>query len=261
MENVTFITGEDQYLRYYKSVFELSEDRQRRMFYGQKIHSFQYITRKETDTHIYWAVTNKTPKYYNNKLFFYHKNTQGVTYTKKTKSVKVWFGEKYYSLSNDMLSDIYNHLDCNWIKKVPLNLCSIINNTIFNNIIKGKVTNVKEICKAYIKSSSYKNRDIDIDLYIKTFTKNSNSPKTFTDYFIIAKDCNHLLKFIIKNTDRFGGFYNYSVDDFVRNAMILNKPVDFKKSKESLLELNKDYIEIIKKEDIIYEFFKENSYD
>jgi hypothetical protein len=261
MENVTIIAGEIQYNMYYTSIIELPPDRQRRFFYGNLISSFEYITRKETDTHIYWAVSNKIPKHYNNKLFYHHKHTQGVTYDKQTKNVKIWFGEKYYNLSNIIIHDIYKVFKIDWINTVPMNIQTLINNTIFTKIIKGKITDLRGLCLAYFKTSPYKHRDVNVDLFIETFTKNMVSPKAFTEYFLIAEDCNDMLKFIIDNTDQYGGFYNYSLDIFIRNAIILDRPVDFKTTQEKLLELDKDYSEIIKKQDIIYEFFKENKYD
>lgn len=261
METVTFISGEYEYNNHYASILELSPDRQRRLFYGNRIYSFEYITRKETDTHIYWAINNKIPRYYNNKLFYNHKHTQGVTYDKQTKVIKIWFGEKYYNLANSIKDDIYDVLKIDWLKTIPVNIHTLINNTIFSKIINGKITDLKQLCLAYFKTSSYRHRNVNIDLFIETFTRNMVSPKAFTEYFLIASDCNDMLKFIIDNTDQFGAFYNYSLDLFIRNAIILDRPVDFKTTLEKLLELDKDYSETIKKQDIIYEFFKENSYD
>lgn len=260
MEELKFISSKEQYEYYYIEILKLDADRQRRLFYGNRLIPFSYCTRKETDTHIYWSVSSKDPKLFNNKLFFVHKNTQGVTYDKKTKSIKLWFGKKFYELTREVVDDILDVFDCKWVHKVPGSIISLITTTIFKKILKKKVNSTEDICREYFKVAPFKDKGVDIDLYIKTFKNYQGSPKAFNKYFIIAEDCNVMLQFLIDN-NYVQAYSNYLIDELVNSAIILDRPIDFNMSIERLTELNVEYREFIRQQDIIYDFFNEYNYE
>ena len=260
MEELKFIANEDGYQSRYLDILELDNERQRRLFYGSRLYSINYVTRKETDTHIYWSLSNKEPKLFNNKFFFAHKNLQGVTYDKKTKSIKIWFGQKIYELERTIVDDILNTFDCRWVHSIPLSINKIISTTIFKRILKKKITTQEEICRDYFKVSPFKDKEVDIDLYIKTFENYQGSTKAFNKYFTIAQDCNVMLKFLVDN-NYVQAYSNYLIEELVNSAIILDKPIDFKMSIDELLKLNDQYGEYIRQQDIIYEFFNEYDYE
>jgi hypothetical protein len=260
MEKLTFIYGEDIYLRHYKTILELPAERQRRLYYGKRLYDVRYITKKETDTHIYWSISEKKPKFYNNKLFFAHKNLQGVSHDKSKKTTKIWFGQKYAEMASEIKKDILVTFDMSWVLRTSHGIQSLISNTIFDKIIKGKISNSYELCQAYLKVAPYKNKQIDIELFTDVFSKLEMSPKSLSNHFIVAKDCNVLLKHIMQYTTN-GYYYHSAMDNLVMNACILNEEVDFSISNEESYDINEKYIKVIAREDAIYEYFKENDYE
>ena len=98
MEKITFLTGKDAYDKQYKFMLDQNAEYQKLRFYQGSLYSFNYATKKETDTHIYWSVSNKKPMLENEKLFFKHENLQGASYDRKTAKVKIWFGRKFNNM-------------------------------------------------------------------------------------------------------------------------------------------------------------------
>jgi hypothetical protein len=260
MEKLTFILNEDAYIKNYKEILELPIERQRRLFFGRQLFDVRYITKKETDTHIYWACHEKKPKFYNNKLFFAHTNRSGVTYDKKKKSIKIWFGIRYSDLPMELKINVLETFDMYWVMKLSNGISSLISNAIFGNIIKGKIKNAKDICQAYLKVAPYKAKDIDLELFTNVFSKLDMSPKSLSNNFIVAIDCNVLLQQIEKSSTN-GFYFNTYIEILVEKASILNKNVDFNITNEEADKLCQEYNEIIRKDDIIYRFFKENDYE
>lgn len=258
MEELTFILNEDAYIKNYKEILELPLERQRRLYFGKQLFDVRYITKKETDTHIYWAASEKKAKFYNDKLFFSHQNRQGVTYDKKKKSTKIWFGMRCSELSMEIKTNILETFDMHWVIKLSPGISSLISNTIFGNIIKGKIKNAKEICQAYLKTAPYKAKDVDLDLFTNVFSKLDMSPKSLSNHFMVAKDCNVLLQQIEKGANK-KFYYNMHTEFLVEKACTLGKEVDFSISDVEAQQLTSEYITRIMKEDIIYEFFKQNS--
>ena len=160
MEELTFILNEDAYIKSYKEILELPIERQRRLFFARQLHDVRYITKKETDTHIYWSCSEKKPKFYNNKLFFSHRNSQGMTYDKKKKSVKIWFGMRYSELPMELRRNVLETFDMYWVMQLSNGISSLISNTVFGKIIKGKINNAYEICQAYFKVAPYKTKNV-----------------------------------------------------------------------------------------------------
>jgi hypothetical protein len=260
MEELTFILNEDAYIKSYKEILELPIERQRRLFFARQLHDVRYITKKETDTHIYWSCSEKKPKFYNNKLFFSHRNSQGMTYDKKKKSVKIWFGMRYSELPMELRRNVLETFDMYWVMQLNNGISSLISNTVFGKIIKGKINNSYEICQAYFKVAPYKAKNVDLELFTDVFSKLDMSPKSLSNHFMVAIDCNVLLQ-QVKEKATNGFYFNTYIDFLVEKASILNKEVDFNISNEEADKLCQEYNKIIKRDDIIYEFFKENDYE
>jgi hypothetical protein len=247
VEKFNIITGENDYEKY-KTLLDSHIEKQRLWFYGYTSHPLSYGSKKETDTHIYWSHTVKTPKIYNSKFFFKHENTSGITYDKKAKSIKIWFGQRYDRLIPALIDDVYKTFNAEWVLKIDPSFPSLINNTIFKRILKHKVNNVEDICRDYLKTCPYRNRIIDLNLFVKLLETGFNV-KAFSNYFIVAEDCNDLLRYFLN-----GHGYSMLSDDIVRNGLILDRKVDFTKDTKYLEELNEDWKSVVEREKIINEF-------
>jgi len=249
MDKVTIIEGKQSYDKYLENI-SLPIEKQRMLYYSRELYDLVYYNRKETDTHIYWSQVSKKPKMYTGKLFYKHTNDHGITYDKKTKTLKIWFGHSYYKVPNILIDDVYKKFKINWVKKLDTTYTSLINNTIFKNIVKGKITNKKELCQAYLKVSPYKHRDVDVNLFIKATSNMYYQPKALSNYFMCAKDCNVLLQSFINK----GSHYNPHLDTLVERAMMLGEQIDFSLNHHELNLLSDEFHEIIKKENIINTF-------
>jgi hypothetical protein len=247
MEKLQILDGGYSYNNY-KEIMQYSEEKQRMLFYGKQVYDCSYIIRKETDTHIYWKVVNKTPKFYNNKLFYKTENKSGITYDKKTKSIKIWFGLPYYRLSNIILDDVYSTFKKKWVLKCSTGIGSLINNTIFKRILKDKVLNEKDICRDYLKTCPYKHKEIDLDQFKNFASSLYTSPKTYSDYFLCAKDCSDLMKFLPNNT------YNPVVDSLVNKALMLDEKLDFSLSQNEFDNLEIKWTKLVSDKNIILQF-------
>ena len=103
MEIVTVLWGQDciDLLEMNKSN---SPEKQRYDYYKGTLYGLTYATRKETDTHVYWSISNRQPRFENGKLFYTNNNSQGATYDKSTKKLKIWFGSNMYAFDSRLTS-------------------------------------------------------------------------------------------------------------------------------------------------------------
>jgi len=205
-----------------------SPEMQRYNFYKGKVYPFQYATKKETDTHIYWSYTDMKPRFENNRLFYSRSNKYGATFEKKTKKFKIWFGVPVYSIPPIIIENILLHFQVDWFTVLPTSLSSLLNATILGNIVKGKITNPRDYIKAYLKTSPYRKQDVSVELFYKTFnTGHINSPKYFRKILEYSTDINHALEYI----DKVNHIPHY-VNDLYDQAATLNRKVNPKWSQK-----------------------------
>jgi hypothetical protein len=221
MDNVDIIYNEASYtasLEYLGATLEM----QRYNFYKQKVYAFSYATKKEIDTHVYWAYHEMKPRFENNRLFYSRNNKYGATYEKKTKKLKIWFGVPIYSVPPIILENIISHFKIDWFIAMSPSLQSLMNASMLGNIIKGKITNPRDYIKAYLKTSPYKKQDVSIDLFYKTFSSgNINSPKFFRKLLEYSTNINHALEMINSM-----GHPNSGITDLYEQAAVLNRKVN-----------------------------------
>jgi hypothetical protein len=237
METKEIISGQESYDQH-KEMLEQSPEMQRFNFYTQKVYNFTYINKKETDTHVYWSVSEKTPRFENERLFYLHKNTQGVTYDKQAKTIKIWFGLTPQKLTHIMLDNIVKHFNIDWYENLSQSLLTLLNKTMLQNMIKGKITNHRHYVKAYLKTSPYKKMDISIELFYQVFTHNaSNSPKFYRKVIEYSTDPNHALELIKEH----GDYISHNITDLYAQAAILNRKVNPKWSTARFKEVHNEW--------------------
>jgi len=214
-----------------------SPEMQRYNFHKGKTYPFQYATKKETETHVYWSYTEMKPRFENGRLFYSRNNKYGATFEKKTKKFKIWFGVPIYSMPPIVTENILNHFQIDWYKNMSPAMQSLINASMLGRMIKGKITNPRDYVKSYLKTSPYRKQDVSIELFYRTFsTGNINSPKFFRKILEYSTNINHALELI--------GKVNYPphyIVDLYDQAATLDRRVNPKWSQKRMNEVHTEW--------------------
>lgn len=245
MEKITFLAAKDLYDQQYKFIIEQNTDYQKLQFYQGSVYSFNYTTKKETDTHIYWSTSNKKPMLENDKLFFKHKNIEGASYDKETKKIKIWFGKKFNHIDSIMSSDILKTL-VPWYE-VNTNLdfmngnhnsyLNMMTNEILNKMVKGTIKDTKGIIDAFCKYSPYRNFNLNTKK-IEFIINNSSgywNIRNFKLIFLASKEPNDVINYIHKNLST----HYVKLDELInisRVALSIGQNIDINWSHEELVE-------------------------
>jgi hypothetical protein len=211
MDKLTIISNKETYIQHL-SILSYPPELQRIYYYRNLTPRFVYENRKETDTHIYWSTVDRKPRFENEKFFYTRQATSGITYDKKKKTAKIWFGQHYNQLPISLRDDCLIMLAPWVLNKISHSVQSLINNTIFSKIVGGKIKNSTELVEAYLKTSPYKNMDVDIKLFHKVFNQRDayHSVKSFKDILLSASNINDAIKYL---------------DQYVCKAYIHNDPI------------------------------------
>lgn len=215
----------DIYRLEYEKLKTAPLEEQRFKYFGHDIGVFSDTTRWETDTCVYWAITNHTPKW-NNKTGIYLKNksSAGCTYDKTTKKFKWWFGKQVMSVNVDMHADMCKYFNAGWFMNEPIGIRISTTNSVFVKVLQGKITNINELLKNIIKvNPTLRAYDLDLDkVYAFGTAAAFNRIQSIADYIDVAKDVNVLLDFLCdQNTE------TWMLDELVRLAKMLGRKVDF----------------------------------
>lgn len=231
----TILSGED-HLQRKDNILNQPEPIKRMLYHQGKIETFMYCSKNETDTHIYWSVSEMKPRFENNMLFYTRKSKGGITYDKAKKSIKIWFGHKFVTLHYAVRLDLFKHFDCEWALEVGDALSSNFSVSIINRILKKRITNPRDLCKAYIKTSYFRTLDISVEMFYQTFCKKEHgnrlrSPIAYKSYFLYATNPNEVFAMI--QNDRHGEMFDSygEFSDLVNQAAILNRKYNPKWSK------------------------------
>jgi hypothetical protein len=238
MEIKTVITGQLtlEKMEEYKA---MPVEMQRYLFYKGEIYAFSTTSRKETDTHIYWCNSNRQPRFENNRLFYLNSNKAGVSFDKEKKTIKIWFGNSIQLLEGTILPDIINFFKLDWFSAMSYSLRTLLNKTMLQNMIKGKITNPRDYVKAYLKTSPYKNLDLSPELFYKTFMENEfNSPKGFKKYILYTTNPNEGLEHVAKQRTT---MYNGELEDLFSQAEMLDRKVNLKWSETRMKEVHAEW--------------------
>lgn len=243
MGDIQILANEDGFNRM-NEVLSYSAEKQRRLWFGRSLYAHNYVAKRETDTHIYWAEVNRTPMFENNKLFYKYKNSSGISFDKEKQTMKVWFGKKFNDLSLTIINDLYAHFKIDWLSAVNDTSRYVINQSLMQRIIRGKITNPRDLAKAYLKNSSFRTRkDISPELFYKALMapRDNRAPGGQIQYYKIpllySTSPNELLKLMIQQP------YSMSTDkyDTYEQAAKLNKLVNPLWSETKFKEVHKQW--------------------
>ena len=252
MEEVTIIDGKTLYNEKYKFLLEQDVEYQKLKFYSGQIHSFEYSSKKITSTHIYWSTSIKTPMFENNKLFFKHKNTSGASYDRKTKKIKIWFGQSIRDLNSNLRVEIFCHLIPWFISSndytIRQNYITIITNGILNRMIKGSIKCNEDIIKAFCKYNPYRTFNLDTKKLNIVLSETSYiNLRQFKYVFLASENPNDVVDFMYNNRKSTSSYITdhieisklalsigEKINIYWNNTKYTNKHVSFLKQKKDL---------------------------
>lgn len=165
----------------------LPREDQRFLYYNYNIsRDNHFISRKETDTHIYISLT-RGKLCFNKSLYCRYDNVTGLTWDKEAKKLKVWFGKQYYSFDTIFEAKVLETFNLQWVEDLQWTIRNLITNTVFEKILQGKITTQEEIVKHYLRSISMGKYDFDIDKLIATASQ-VGSIRTLKPYLQYCND-------------------------------------------------------------------------
>lgn len=243
MEDIKILANEEGF-NHMTEVLSYSESKQRRLWFGRGLYPVNYISKRETDTHIYWGEVHRVPMFQNNKLFYKYNNTGGISFDKEKKTLKIWFGKRLGNLSSAIRKDIYKHFNIDWLSAVNETSSHIINQSLLQRIIRGKITNPRDLAKAYLKNSSFRARkDISPELFYKALMAPKEERETggqihyYTLPLLYSTSPNELLKLIIERPRAING----DAYDTYEQAAKLNRLVNPLWSETKFKEVHKQW--------------------
>ena len=256
MEKITIISGKNLYNEHYKFLLEQDVEYQRLKFYKGIVYEFQYSSKKETDTHIYWSTSSKFPMFENDKLFFKHKTICGASYDKKSNKIKIWFGYNINRLPEEIQTDIFQILvpwfvdSTNpWIRN---NYQVMMTNGILNKMIKGSITSTEGIIKAFCKYNPYKTFNLDTKKLDLIFTQSAYyNIKQFKYIFLASENPNDVVGYIYDNMKTSNYIYNQFID-ISKTALSIGEKINVNWNKDELLSKNMEFLNHRKDLETIY---------
>ena len=240
MEQITIIQGKESYDQH-KFLLEQNVDYQRLKFYKGVIYAFNFVNKKEIDTHIYWSSCHKKPMFENNKLFYKSETLHGATYDKQTKKFKIWFGKNFNRLDSAITEDIFKTMS--WDIPNSSYLC-LITNGILNKLSTGKVKSTQGIIDAFCKYNPYRKFNLDTEKLDKILSDN-NSFINLRDYkhlFLASDNPNDVIDYM---HDNMSTFYvkMHEMQQISSIALSIGKTVDINWSSEYISEMLNRYHE------------------
>jgi hypothetical protein len=232
-------------------------DKQRFAFFKGNLYTWVEETRSESDTHIYWAVNNCSPKW--NKtggLYLKRDSVAGCTYDKATKKFKWWFGKQAIIQMPNIVTDMCNYFKTEWFDSAPQGLKISTTNSTLSKVLLGKITNPRDLIRGIIKANPTMR---GMNISIETMWKYCNTRpgvrlQSLSDTLSVAKDPNHAIEYM---SDK--DYMTHDMLDLIKQAQMLDRKIDFKWSKSRIAEVHTEWTKEIM--DIEQEYIQKKEYD
>jgi hypothetical protein len=232
-------------------------DKQRFAFFKSTLYTWVEETRAESDTHIYWAVNNCSPKW--NKtggLYLKRDSVAGCTYDKATKKFKWWFGKQAIIQMPNLVKDMCAYFKTEWFDSVPQGLKISTTNSTLSKVLSGKITNPRDLIRGIIKANPTMR---DMNISIETMWKYCNNRvgmrlQSLSDILSVAKDPNHAIEYMFDKD-----YMNHDTLDLIKQAQMLDRKIDFKWSRSRIAEVHTEWTKEIM--DIEQEYIEKKDYN
>ena len=234
-----------------------SIDKQRFSFFKGSLYTWVEETRSESDTHIYWAVNNCSPKW--NKtggLYLKRDSVSGCTYDKATKKFKWWFGKQAIIQMPNLVKDMCAYFKTEWFDNVPQGLKISTTNSTLSKVLLGKITNPRDLIRGIIKANPTMR---GMNISIETMWKYCNNRvgmrlQSLSDVLSVAKDPNHAIEYMFDKD-----YMSHDTLDLIKQAQMLDRKIDFKWSKSRIAEVHTEWTKEIM--DIEQEYVEKKDYN
>lgn len=214
-------------------------DKQRLYYFKGDMYSWAEDTRAESDTHVYWASNVCTPNW-NKKTGLYLRKASnfGCTYDKVKKTFKWWFGKQANITGGNIVTDMCNYFKVEWFNNIPAGLKLSTTNTNMNKVLLGKITNPRDLIKSIIKvNPTLRGMSISTELLWDYCNLNHGYRiQGLCDVLSVAKDPNHAIDYMYTS-----GTVDWEMQDLVKQALMLDRKIDFKWSKKRMAEVHSEW--------------------
>lgn len=231
-----------------------SVEKQRFLVYTNKIGSNHQIVRYETDDKLCYFVESLTPRM-GTKGFVQRKAGAGITFDKKTKKLKIWYGTKMSKMPQHLKDLIFKDLKMEWVNAMDSKLKQLMTRMLLEKIIKGKITNPRDYVKSYVKCH-LRVKGVSPEHYYKLFKDDGsitlNGAEKTNPYArgILERDLspgqlNEILRhsknpdWVVENYYKADIFSSYLYVDIVKECKILGRKFDWSWSKKRIEEEHK----------------------
>jgi hypothetical protein len=220
-----------------------SPEHQRLVILDKEIKHVRNYTRSEYENVVYWSGSAVIPMY-TDKYFVRYKTKEGVTYNRKTKTFKIWYGKSFQDLSYHIRKDIIKFMgkDAEFLGAVPRFFLNMQNVSMVNKIAKGKITNPKDYIKYYLKEKFPKMK-ISTELVWKMAKLNAVTGDIMTvllsTYNYVFKTCTNpdaLINHVIANPEIYIYKHVDSLRDTAEQAFVMGKKFSYCWSQKRLEE-------------------------
>lgn len=206
-----------------QKLLSLPKEKQRFIYYTNKME-FRDFTKANVATYDdKLCLSISTEKInFNNGFYLTNSGKSGFTYDYKTKKVRFWFGsniksfiKKYYLIFGEFLR--YQRVD--WLNNEK-GLFNLLNKTILEKILSGKITNPVDMCDCYIKTSL--KAKAPAKLFYNYIKKKENNIYFFNMCLKVSDNHENLLKRLLKGENLPQDF-----NDYINQCLALNRKINF----------------------------------
>lgn len=243
METKTiFLQGENLFNSSRENLKKSIEE-QKFLFFSKTLGSFDTLRINETDTHIYWANDRFTPRF-NGKLFYTSNGISGISFDKKTRDIKFWYGKRPHTY---LIKSFYAYMSCDWYNQLPRSFMEYSTVSLAKDIAKGKIKSIPDYA-AHLSKRSLMFKGIDpvvLTKLIHLFRMNHNDSYVSLDFLSsaikVSTDPSEAVEFICDSENLF----SYNLMHTITRAMALGEKIDFSSRtafEKEVTRITNDYI-------------------
>jgi hypothetical protein len=270
MKKLLYIQGQDA-LDQLKNVQQLPAEKQRFLYYTGKplnhLHTYQnkfqvtkgYVNNDDEIVFInatYLIMINK----HSGKMFATNNLNGGMKVTRN--GVEFWKGMKIDQVSGDVIKTVLKELNIDWLTD---DYYRLLTNSSFNRVVKGRVTNPKQLMKHYLTYSG-RVRHLKLNRYSGMLLNIYNESKylfdKLMDGIIVEENIERTIQYI-NNAKRLpeGWRAFYHSDALIRECKALDVKISMMWSKARLEEKHTKLSRIIREREVEYMEMIDYSYE
>jgi len=208
---------------------EFAPDVQRWMVFSKKFTGMTYKEIYENDEKICFS-SKEVVVGFGTAFYRRDKVRSGMSYDKKTRKVKTWFGKTGKNIH--AICELFKYTGNEWVCILPHSITQVITDTTLGLILSKKITNPTQLIRRWV-STSLKIKGLSPKYFYKLAQEAPNTTLAYYSRFLKqAKNPAAYLKHIVEEGEPEGSQYK----DILDQAMMLGEKVDHRWSKKRLEE-------------------------